>query len=58
MKLQEFIDRLNQLPPEVKAMEIGFFDFGHEDMEWLNDYLNRERYRHWSGEKDETFVIC
>jgi hypothetical protein len=58
MTVKEFLDRMNQLPEEVKALELGFFDFGHEDLEWLDNYLKNEAWKNWSGDKDNTFVIC
>jgi hypothetical protein len=58
MTVQEFLDRMNQLPSEVKALELGFFDFGNEDLEWLDFYLENENWKNWSGEGDHTFVIC
>lgn len=60
MTVKEFIDRMNQLPEEVKALQIGFFDFGHnlDDPEWLDEYLECGYWKNWNGEEDNNFTIC
>ena len=58
MTIKQFLDRMNQLPTETKALELGFFDFGNETIEWLDFYLENELWKEWNGPEDKTFTIC